>query len=140
VISRLLPRRYLRIHLQGLVGIADSLFEGEEAVLHVMGVQIASEKRRNPWTSARAPCLSDLVCSEKRRNPWTPGRIQAARRESVSGSEKRRNPMETSVAGQVMPLQRERSRGWTPARATSVQTLILPTPPSREIKGSSHVV
>jgi hypothetical protein len=30
--------------------VADRLFEGEEAVLHVMGVQIASEKRRNPWT------------------------------------------------------------------------------------------
>jgi hypothetical protein len=28
--------------------VADRLFEGEEAVLHVMGVQIASEKRRNP--------------------------------------------------------------------------------------------
>jgi hypothetical protein len=30
--------------------VTDSLFEGEEAVLHVMGDQIASEKRRNPWT------------------------------------------------------------------------------------------
>jgi hypothetical protein len=30
--------------------VADRLFEGEEAVLHVMGEQIASEKRRNPWT------------------------------------------------------------------------------------------
>jgi hypothetical protein len=28
----------------------DRLFEGEEAFVHVMGVQIASEKRRNPWT------------------------------------------------------------------------------------------
>jgi len=35
-------------------GLADGLFEGEEAVLHVMGVQIASEKRRNPLTSHRA--------------------------------------------------------------------------------------
>jgi len=34
--------------------VADRLFEGEEAVLHVMGRQIASEKRRNPWT----PCSS----------------------------------------------------------------------------------
>jgi hypothetical protein len=31
--------------------VADRLFEGEETVLHVMGVQIASEKRRNPWTA-----------------------------------------------------------------------------------------
>jgi hypothetical protein len=31
--------------------VTDDLFEGEEAVLHVMGVQIASEKRRTPWTS-----------------------------------------------------------------------------------------
>jgi len=30
--------------------VVGRLFEGEEAVLHVMGVQIASEKRRNPWT------------------------------------------------------------------------------------------
>jgi hypothetical protein len=29
--------------------VADRLFDGEEAVLHVMGRQIASEKRRNPW-------------------------------------------------------------------------------------------
>jgi hypothetical protein len=31
--------------------VTDRLFEGEEPVLHLMGVQIASEKRRNPWTS-----------------------------------------------------------------------------------------
>jgi hypothetical protein len=30
--------------------VTDGLFEGEEAVLRVMGDQIASEKRRNPWT------------------------------------------------------------------------------------------
>src|SRR5215216_1532268 len=36
----------------------DRLFEGEEAVVHVTGVQIASEKRRNPWTSfGTAYCL-----------------------------------------------------------------------------------
>ena len=38
-------------HNRRIEGVADRLFEGEEAVLHVMGVQIASEKRRNPWTS-----------------------------------------------------------------------------------------
>jgi hypothetical protein len=32
--------------------VSDRLFEGEEAVFHVMGRQIASEKRRNPWTLA----------------------------------------------------------------------------------------
>ena len=30
--------------------VTDGLFEGEEAVLHVTGTQIASWKRRNPWT------------------------------------------------------------------------------------------
>jgi len=46
---------------------ADRLFEGEEAVLYVMGEQIASEKRRNPWTSV--PCYPLLVVtSERRRN------------------------------------------------------------------------
>jgi hypothetical protein len=30
--------------------VADRLFEREEAVLHVWGRQIASEKGRNPWT------------------------------------------------------------------------------------------
>jgi len=34
--------------------VADRLFEGEEAVLHVRGVQIASEKRLNPWTTSRS--------------------------------------------------------------------------------------
>ena len=40
--------------------VADRLFEGEEAVLHVMGEQIASEKRRNPWTSARSGDLCQV--------------------------------------------------------------------------------
>jgi hypothetical protein len=35
----------------GWLRVVDRLFEGEEAVLRVMGRQIASEKRRNPWTS-----------------------------------------------------------------------------------------
>jgi hypothetical protein len=30
---------------------ADRLFGGEEAVLQVSGEQIASKKRRNPWSS-----------------------------------------------------------------------------------------
>ena len=58
--------------------MADRLFEGEEAVLHVMGVQIASEKRCNPWTSQAArdrrseigvPSerrMSQTVCSRKK--------------------------------------------------------------------------
>jgi len=50
----------------------DRLFEVEEAVLHVMGVQIASEKRRNPWTSAQpsvgGPPVAGLS-SETRRDP-----------------------------------------------------------------------
>jgi hypothetical protein len=57
--------------------VADRLF-GEEAVLHLMGVQIASEKRRNPWTSQAArdrrseigvPSerrMSQTVCSRKK--------------------------------------------------------------------------
>ena len=28
---------------------ADRLFEGEKAVLHLTGEQVASEKRRTPW-------------------------------------------------------------------------------------------
>ena len=54
--------------------LADSLFEGEEAVLHVRGEQMASEKRRNPWTTPSEPRSIRfwIVASEKRRNPWTP--------------------------------------------------------------------
>jgi hypothetical protein len=40
------------------------LFEGEEAVLHVMGEQIASKKRRNPWTSR-----GSLTPTSERRRP-----------------------------------------------------------------------
>jgi hypothetical protein len=32
--------------------LRDLLFEGRWPVLHLRGVQIASEKRRNPWTTA----------------------------------------------------------------------------------------
>jgi hypothetical protein len=35
--------------------VTDGLFEGEEAVLHVMGIQIASKKRPNPWTRLPQP-------------------------------------------------------------------------------------
>jgi len=38
--------------------VADRLFEEEEAVLHVMGDQIASEKRRHP-------CVSDQSSDEQ---------------------------------------------------------------------------
>ena len=34
--------------------VRDRLFEGEEPVMHLMGVQIASDKRRNPWTRCRS--------------------------------------------------------------------------------------
>jgi hypothetical protein len=33
--------------------VPNRLFEREEPVLHLMGVQIASWKRRNPWTFER---------------------------------------------------------------------------------------
>jgi hypothetical protein len=48
-----------------LEGVTDPLFEGEEAVLHVMGIQIASEKRRNPWTSRR------FTLEESQSPPWS---------------------------------------------------------------------
>jgi hypothetical protein len=52
--------------------VADRLFKGEEAVLHVMGDQIASEKRRNPWTSTLA-WTDDLGFSSERHHCHTPG-------------------------------------------------------------------
>ena len=44
--------------------VTDGLFEGEEPVLLGMGVQIASEKRRNQWTPPSMAC-----CSVWRRPP-----------------------------------------------------------------------
>jgi hypothetical protein len=49
--------------------VADRLFEGEEAVLHVMGDQIASEKRRNPWTSVGGDRHADLGFFDQRETP-----------------------------------------------------------------------
>jgi hypothetical protein len=46
--------------------VTDGLFEGEEAVLHVMGVQIASEKRRNPWTCQRRSLDPQEACKRPR--------------------------------------------------------------------------
>jgi hypothetical protein len=35
----------------GFKSVGDRLFEEEEAVVHVMGIQIVEKKRRNPWTT-----------------------------------------------------------------------------------------
>ena len=37
---------------------SDDLFEGEEAVLHLMGEQIVGKKRRNPWTLDIVPATA----------------------------------------------------------------------------------
>jgi len=47
--------------------MADRLFEGEEAVFHLMGTQIASWKRRKGWTSACSRLLPLLASERSRR-------------------------------------------------------------------------
>jgi hypothetical protein len=49
---------------------ADRLSEGEEAVVHVMGDQIANEKRRNPWTSTGRSSWR-IQGFERETHPWT---------------------------------------------------------------------
>jgi hypothetical protein len=68
--------RYLAevcVDLERWIEGTDRLLEGEEAVLHVMGEQIASEKRRNRWTCVRGgiatPIRRSVSRREKRRNP-----------------------------------------------------------------------
>jgi hypothetical protein len=67
--------------------VADRLFEGEEAVLHAMGIQIASWKRRNPWTSARV--LLPIRSALEARNAATRGHLDFWRSRNRSWSERR---------------------------------------------------
>src|ERR687898_3421800 len=53
--------------------VVDRLFEGEEAVNHLMGDQIASEnaaRGRQPDTSHRLKMFGLTVGERERRNPW----------------------------------------------------------------------
>ncbi len=70
---------------------------GRKAVLHVMGERIASEKRRNPWTSQIDPSGWPQR-ARKAATQWTPP-----------------SPGRSC-------LRSENSNRWPPARATSVQS------------------
>ena len=52
-------------HNRRIERVADRLFEGEEAVFHVMGEQIARDKCGNPWTTH----TREASCAGRDRGP-----------------------------------------------------------------------